>query len=301
MKKRLVIYLDFRVAAFTATAKQVAWLQAQCPELEVIHCLTQEDFVRNLSKADFIYCYQFAQFWFPLTYRAKWLATPAAGKELLGCTPPSRMRVTYGRFHGEIMAESTLAMILAVNRGLLPGMALTSEQSPWPEAYPHFKTLQGSHAVIVGFGGIGQAIARLLTPFGVRITPIRSTTIDQLDEALTTADHVILALPKSPTTDNLMDAARLAKMPKSTSLYNVGRGNAIDEVALAQALESGTLHAACLDVLKQEPYPVDGRLRQAPHCYLYPHCSAIAPHYLNLAFAEWVADYHASPDYTPEK
>jgi phosphoglycerate dehydrogenase-like enzyme len=73
---------------------------------------------------------------------------------------------------------------------------------------------------------------------------------------------------------------------------NVGRGNAINERALAEALTANKLYGAFLDVAPQEPYPADGILRKTPHCYLMPHASAFAPEYLDLAFEEWVKLYH---------
>jgi phosphoglycerate dehydrogenase-like enzyme len=74
-------------------------------------------------------------------------------------------------------------------------------------------------------------------------------------------------------------------------IINVGRGNAINEHALADALNQHALYAAFLDVAPQEPYPADGILRKTPRCYLMPHASAFAPEYLDMAFEEWISIY----------
>ena len=100
------------------------------------------------------------------------------------------------------------------------------------------------------------------------------------------ADHLVAFLPSGPGTDRLLDARRLALLPPGAFLYNFGRGNAIDEDALAEALRAGRLGGAVLDVFRTEPLPADSPLRSAPRCHLYPHASAFAPDYLDLCFEE---------------
>lgn len=292
MKPMLLVWLTLRgVPAFTATREQVARWAAQVPELEVVFADSQEAFIRNLSKATYVMTFRFSEAWLPLTYRVKWMATPAAGRELLGARLPDRIRLTHGTFHGEIMAESVLGMLLAVRRGLLPGLGLCEATAPWPELTPGRTTIAGSSAVILGYGHIGRAIGGKLTALGVRVQGFGRANMAALPEALATADALILALPATPGTDRLLNAERLALLPRHAVVINVGRGNAIDEEALADALTAGRLHAAFLDVLCEEPYPAEGRLRTTPRCYLLPHASAFAPDYLDRAFAEWLALY----------
>ncbi len=113
--------------------------------------------------------------------------------------------------------------------------------------------VRGSHAVIVGFGRIGEWIGRVLSPLGVRVTGIRRhpergqrppwmraedvlLPASRLDAVLPDADHVILVLPSGAATDGLFGVSRLALLPPRAVLYNVGRGNAVDETALIDAL-----------------------------------------------------------------
>ncbi len=294
MKPMLLVWLTLRgVPAFTATREQVARWAAQVPELEVVFADSQEAFIRNLSKATYVMTFRFSEAWLPLTYRVKWMATPAAGRELLGARLPDRIRLTHGTFHGEIMAESVLGMLLAVRRGLLPGLGLCEAAAPWPELTPGRTTIAGSTAVILGYGHIGRAIGGKLSALGVRVLGFGRANMAALPAALAAADALILALPATPETDRLLNAERLALLPRHAVVINVGRGNAIDEEALADALTAGRLHAAFLDVLSEEPYPAEGRLRTTPRCYLLPHASAFAPDYLDRAFAEWLALYRA--------
>ncbi len=292
MKPMLLIWLTLRdVAEFTATEEQVARWRERVPELEVVYADSQEAFVRNLSKATYVMTFRFSNAWLPLTYRVKWLANPAAGKEVLGADLPERIRVTFGTFHGEIMAETAVGMLLAVRRGLLPGVGLGTPDEPWPVHTPHRRTISGSTAIILGHGNIGKTMDAKLSALGVKCIGVTRRNLDQLETLLPTADALFLALPATPETDNILSAERIALLPPHAVVINVGRGNAIDEKALCEALQNNRLQAAFLDVMKEEPYP-GGTLLTTPRCYILPHASAFAPDYLDRAFEEWLEIYH---------
>ena len=298
MKPILLVWLALRdVPEFTATQEQVARWAARVPELDVVFADSQEAFVRGLSKATYAFTFRLSEAWLPLTYRMRWMATPAAGKELLGARIPDRIRLTHGTFHGEIMAETALGMLLAIRRGLLPGLGLCSEQAPWPTLVPGRTIIAGSSAVILGYGNIGRTIGAKLEALGVHVQGITRANFDSLDTLLPQTDALFLALPATPETDRIIDARRLSLLPPHAILANLGRGNAVDEKALCGALSAGTLHAAFLDVMHEEPYPNDGPLRNAPRCFLLPHASAFAPDYLDRAFEEWLTIYRR--DYAP--
>lgn len=296
MEKPIVlVWLTLRgVAEFTVTEAQIARWQARFPELEFLHVTTQEAFVANLSRATFIMTYHFCEAWSPLIYRAKWMSTPAAGRELLGDRFPEHLKVTFGTFHGAIMAETAIGMLLAMRRGLLPGMGLCTTEAPWPEHLIGRRTISGSHAVILGYGNIGKAIGEKLAALGVTSTGITRKNLADLPTLLPQADALFLALPSTPETTNIIDAQELAALPPHAVIINVGRGNAINERALAQALNEQRLEAAFLDVTPYEPYPEDGLLRNTARCYLLPHASAFAPEYLEMAFEEWAEIYRTT-------
>ena len=110
---------------------------------------------------------------------------------------------------------------------------------------------------------------------------------EQFDDCLPQSDFLILALPATLQTNRILDARRIALLPPHAAVVNVGRGNAIDEDALASALLKGTLAGAYLDVFTEEPLPDSSPLRQAPNAFLFPHASAIAPQYLDLFMEEF--------------
>lgn len=261
---------------------------------------SEAEFVAALPAAEIVLTWRFRQEWFALAPRLRWIATPAAGHDDLGqLTLPAGVRVTYGTFHGEFIAETVLGMMLAETRGIADAIRLPGL---WPrrEIAARMKTLRGSHVVIVGYGHIGQWIARLLEPFGVRITGIRrhatadALPVTELDRVLPTTDHLVLVLPAEDDSRQLMDARRLALLAAHAALYSVGRGHCVDETALAIALRQRKLRAAYLDVFQQEPLPATSPLRGAPGFVMMPHASAVADQYLDRFVAEFLKNYHLS-------
>jgi len=136
--------------------------------------------------------------------------------------------------------------------------------------------VHGATLGIVGFGRIGQAVARRAAGFSMNVihhsrrdTGMPGWTGD-LDELLRVSDVVSLHVPLTPDTAGLIDARRLALMKPTAVLVNTARGPVVDEEALARALESGALFGAGIDVYEREP-EVHPRLLAAPHAVLLPH------------------------------
>ncbi len=308
----LAVWLtDPVVPCWTLNARQIRRLKAELPRARVVACRGAEAFRRALPRARAAIAWVFRPEWLAQAPRLEWIATPAAGRDYFQVARPG-LDITYGAFHGRIMGETVAAMVLAVNRGLLANQRAQAAGNLWPRdaLAGVMRTLAGTHAVIIGFGHIGTWIGRCLKPFGVRLTGMRRhpraaprpdcfdrhdrlVGLERLDALLPTADHLILALPATPETDGLVDAARLARLPPRAAVYNVGRGNVLDEAALARALARGRLRAACLDVFGQEPLPAESPLRAAPNILLMPHASAIAPEYLDLFLDEFIPLFRA--------
>ncbi|MCM2265628.1 MAG: D-2-hydroxyacid dehydrogenase [Desulfuromonadales bacterium] len=183
------------------------------------------------------------------------------------------------------VAQHVFALLLELTRGVGRHADLVRE-GRW-SASPDFAfwetpqvELAGLTLGIVGFGAIGQAVARVALAFGMRVL-VQTRTPDQakwpdvsfvgLDELFTQADVVSLHCPLIEETRHLVNAARLATMKPTAYLINTGRGPLVDEAALAAALQSGQIAGAGLDVLAQEPPPVDNPLLTAPNCVITPH------------------------------
>ncbi|MCL1857378.1 MAG: hypothetical protein FWF84_07060 [Kiritimatiellaeota bacterium] len=279
---------------WTVSQAQLDRLRA-LPHATVRHCVTEEEFRAALPETEAALVWDFAQAWFADAPRLRLLSTPSAGHERVNVTPPEGVRLHYGSFHGAIISQTVLAWLLGWARATLVGAESSDRtQNPEPgtqnwEQWRYTRrvtTLTGKRLVILGCGHIGEAIAQKALAFGMRVVGIRRHNIADLDTLLPAADYLVLALPATPSTDNLLDDRRLRLLPKRAFLCNVGRGNAIDEDALAHALAEGRLAGAALDVFKAEPLPSDSPLRRAPNCFLFPHISAVAPEYLDLYLDE---------------
>jgi phosphoglycerate dehydrogenase-like enzyme len=301
----IVVFQESTVPYFCVKARHVARLRAAYPSVKVTWCRTKGSFLKALPKAQVAVTWAFRQEWFARAPQLRCILSSAAGRDFFPLAPPPQVAVRHGTFHGPLMAETVLGLMLAFNRGILEAYRQQLKGDLWPreQMYDNMRLLRGSRAVIVGFGHIGTAIGRLLKPFGVRVTGVRRTpqkrrpvwfskddelvTLDTLDQVLPQADHLILVLPSDTGTDRMFDAKRLARLPRHAVVYNVGRGNCIDEEALAKALESGALRGACLDVFAQEPLTAASPLaRELPGLVRLPHSSAFAEEYMGLFIDE---------------
>ena len=183
------------------------------------------------------------------------------------------------------VAEHAVALMLAMVKCLPLAFSAQTRRS-WDAGRigPRMGTLQDRTLVIVGCGSIGREAARRARGLGMRVIGVARTArpmpdvdevlaADQLDAALGRADMVLVAVPSSPATRGLIDAARLAACRPGAMLVNVARGNVVDSAALAQALRSGQLAAAGLDVTDPEPLTPEDPLWDAPNLIITPHVS----------------------------
>ena len=149
-----------------------------------------------------------------------------------------------------------------------------------------FRELSGSHWLVVGFGGIGQACSRRLRALGVDVTGVRRSGgsdpsanriihPDDLSKVLPDADAVLLCLPLTNATENMADEAFFTAMKPGSLFINVGRGGLVDEAALMRALDSGVPASAYLDVVREEPLPLESPIWSHPKITLTPHISAL--------------------------
>ena len=291
-----LIWLNWPIGAFRLDARALAVFKAEVarPGETVTVVRSERAFLRALPMATHAVVWEFRKEWFARAPKLRVLATPGAGRELLpqdNELPPGVVRIN-GAFHGAIMSETVVAFMFAHARGLYAAEAFRRAGDLWPRAAlsPFCSRVAGTHAVILGYGKIGHAIGAKLEALGVRVTGIRRRNADRLREACRTADWLIVALPSDTGTDDIVDAAVLRALPRHAVLVNVGRGNAVDEVALARALRTHRIAAACLDVFKREPLGADSPLAvDLPNLHRLPHASAFAPEYLPMFFRELAA------------
>ncbi|MCZ6618153.1 MAG: D-2-hydroxyacid dehydrogenase [Gammaproteobacteria bacterium] len=148
-------------------------------------------------------------------------------------------------------------------------------------------TLQGKRLGIMGTGTIGRHIAKTAKIFGATVTGLSRSgapapgfgkvmQVGQLDNFLEKLDYLVAALPQTADTDNLLDAASLAKLPAHSYFINVGRSNVVDVGALIETLKNDGLAGAALDVFDEEPIPRDSLLWDTPNLSITAHIAAVS-------------------------
>lgn len=156
-------------------------------------------------------------------------------------------------FNSEPVAEHAVALLMAVSRKLLIA-AESLKRGEWEHDPFDGIELRGKKLGLIGYGNIGKRIEAFITGFGMQITHINSTsTEDEIDELLRMSDVVCACVPLNTATRHLLDRRRLALLKDTAILVNVGRGAVIEQPALIEALESGKLGGAGLDVFEDEP------------------------------------------------
>jgi phosphoglycerate dehydrogenase-like enzyme len=185
----------------------------------------------------------------------------------------------------EPCAQHTLGWLLAEARQFYPAYRIQLTDRAWRQNELRSKShLLGEQTIlIVGFGSIGRRLAELLSPFGAAVfgyrrnpAPDRFAEVigpDRLDAILAVADHVVNVLPASPHSVLFFNAERFQSMKARSCYYAIGRGTTTDQAALANALSSGHLAGAYLDVTEPEPLPPEHELWNIPNCYITPHTS----------------------------
>ncbi|MDR6867099.1 phosphoglycerate dehydrogenase-like enzyme [Microbacterium resistens] len=189
----------------------------------------------------------------------------------------------------EEVAAHTVAMIVAQGRAL-PAYDRAVREGVWKavDARPMAVRPSRTTVSVLGFGRIGSLVARGVRGLGFRVLvadPYASPDVVRaagcepvsIEEAIAAADILTLHVPLTADTHHLLDAAALATMRRGAVVVNTCRGPLIDEAALAEALGSGRLGAAALDVFEAEPLPAGSPLREAPNVLLTPHAAWYSP------------------------
>lgn len=181
-------------------------------------------------------------------------------------------------------AEHTVAMLMALSRNIAPACA-SVKAGKWDKKTYVGTQLAGKTIGVVGLGRIGLTVAHRCNAFEMKVLGFDPFLTEQrareanielyrdIDELITKVDYLTVHTPMTPETEGLINAARIAKMPKGVRLINCARGGIIDEQALADAIESGHVAGAALDVFVHEP-PTDRRLVDLPQVLCTPHLGA---------------------------
>lgn len=246
--------------------------------------------------------------------RLRWIELSSAGytrydtpefRETLAARPA--IMTNMSSVFAEPCAQHAMAMMLGLSRQLLPSYRDQLEGPRWEyfQRRADSTLLGGQTVLLLSYGTIARRLVELLAPYRMKIFALRRSTRsepgvhiipeEKLSAVLPQVDHLINILPENDATLNYVNARRLAQLKPTARFYNIGRGTTVDQRALQEALESGRLNAAYLDVTDPEPLPPAHPLWSTPRCYITPHTAggradqdhAIITHFLaNLAAYE---------------
>ena len=223
--------------------------------------------------------------------KLRFLQVAGVGVDHVDLDAARRLGITVANVAGAnavSVAEHVVMAILALMRGLVAAHeAMRAGDWPLPRWMATARDLAGRTVGIVGMGRIGREVATRLLPFGVALLyhDVRrlsapdedalGVTYASLDDLLASSDVVTLHLPLTPETRNLLDRERLGRMKPGALLVNTARAELVDEAALVEALASGRLGGAAIDVFAPEPPPPDHPLRRLPNVLLTPHGAGV--------------------------
>lgn len=289
---QVLIAIHHRVQAWTIDEVHVEELRRRFPHIFFQHSTTREADIELAESAEVAFALALPKEAIARAARLKWVhcSGHAVGHFPLADLAARGIVVTNSRGVQAIpIAEHVMACVLALARRL-PDTMRDQQQAVWRpnELIGHASPwlLSGRTLAVIGVGTIGEAIAARAKAFGMRVIGMRRnpgrgcpagfdavTGPAQRDDLLAVADIVVVAAPLTAETNLLLDADAIARLKPGAIVINVARGQLVDETALADALASGRLGGAALDVFTTEPLPSNSRFWSLPNVIVTPHNS----------------------------
>src|SRR5882757_3755456 len=270
-------------------------IRKRWPEMRVLHLPNYDHLAKELPDTDIFVGYSLRPQQLKEARKLKWIHSTAAGVAQL-MYPELRdsgiMVTNPSGIFSVPMAEHTVGLLLALARNFPDSVrgqdrARWAQQEIWDQPQ-HLTELNGKVLLIVGYGSIGREVAKRAKAFDMQVWGVTRSgngelahvekifAAAQLYEALRGADYILICAPETAETKNLIGAAEIAEMKRGARLINVARGSLLDETALVQALKSGALGGAALDVTATEPLPAESPLWKAPNLFITPHTSGVS-------------------------
>ena len=285
------------VAAWSIPRACVEELRRNFPRHTFLEAWDRETLRRLLPDADVAFTPFVDRDLFGSLARLRWVQSPAVGVGTLLYSEmiASAVVITNARgIRARAMAEHVLGVTIALARQL-PAVLRFQVAHHWGqdvlEGSGRIRTLNGLRMGIVGLGSIGLEVARLAAPFGLRISAIRRRAgpapegveevlpPDRLHDVLARSDVVVLAAPLTGATHCLIGRGEVAVMKPGAWLVNIGRGRLVDDAAIVEALQTGHLGGAALDVFTHEPLDSGSPYWDLPNVIVTPHISGALEDY----------------------
>jgi len=292
----VLIFTVWPVAFWRTPEVQVDRLRERFSEIQFTHALTDTEALAGIETADVALASRLSPLMVQRASRLRWVHSTAAAVGILPLEDLASRRILVTNSRGiqaATIAEHVMGGLLVLSRHfnlILQAQRerrwiledLTRDVWPW--------SLRGRKMTILGLGTIGQEVARRADAFGMRVTGIRRRLDqpqlpfvehvfgpDQLDEALRDCDVLVISAPFVAGTNQLIGEAQIALLKPGAILINVGRAKIVEETALLNALQSGRLGGAVLDVFEREPLDPGSPFWDMPNVIVSPHSSGVRP------------------------
>ncbi|MGM9522000.1 MAG: D-2-hydroxyacid dehydrogenase [Oscillospiraceae bacterium] len=218
----------------------------------------------------------------------KYIGLLSTGTDVADCAHARELNIPVTNvpsYSTDAVAQFTIALLLEICSGV--GLHSQSvHEGSWERSvdfcyweHPLIE-LSGHTLGIIGFGNIGRAVGRIARAMGMNVLASGSRETEEgraigeyvsLDELLAQSDVISLHCPLKPETKEIINAGSIAKMRDGVIILNTGRGGLVDEAALKEALDSGKVYAAGVDVVSKEPITPENPLLKARNCFITPH------------------------------
>ena len=301
---KVALYFRIKEVRWTVGDEDLRALESRFPGVDFVRVTEDEELPAALADAEVFVGFHFPPELFGAARHLRWVHSVAAGVEenLFPDLVASDVVVTNAAgMHAVNIPEHAIGLLCALARNVHVALRLQIERR-WDRygtiaAGGGFRPLAGGHLAVLGAGAIGQGVARLARGLGMRVRIMRRRPDLPVDAAeavvgpaelhalLGWADFVVIAAPLTAATRHLIDRAALAAMRSSAHLVNVGRGEIVDDDALVDALRSGAIAGAGLDVFAEEPLPPDHPYWTLDSVILTPHVSGYLPDFFTRALA----------------
>ena len=301
---QVVTFFHLKEVRWALSDDERARLEQRFPSVHIISIEEPSELRAALADAEVFAGFHFPREHFTAAPRLRWMHSASAGVEAnlfpeLVASPVVLTNST--GLHAVSIPEHVLGQMLVLARNFHEALRL-QQRAEWNRfgviGYSGgVRELHGSNLAILGAGAIGRSLAQLAAALGMHVRVMRRDATrpvpgaeavvapTALPELLAWAGWVVCALPMTAETRGLIDAAALRSMRSSAYVINVGRGESVDEAALLQALRSGAIAGAALDVFDEEPLPSVHPFWALPNLVLTPHISGYTPDYFRKMLA----------------
>jgi|Deesub1362A_J573_1020465.scaffolds.fasta_scaffold00076_126 phosphoglycerate dehydrogenase-like enzyme len=289
------------LVAFPLDERYIAQIRA-IEGVQAVKATEHDEILKEIEDAEVLFSNKITSEIFNKAKKLMWIQSPFVGVDslLIDEVRNSNVIVTCARgIHASQASDHVFALILAFARKL-PELLEDQKRKVWKVRHPipfePLDELKGKTLGIIGFGSIGREIARKGKCFSMRVIGAKRSPskvehvdevygIDDIDTVLAESDYLVLCVPLTLETENLIGERELRKMKKTAYLINIARGEVVDEKALIKALRERWIAGAALDVVTTEPLPETSELWELDNVIITPHVAGSTPRYWERALS----------------